>query len=79
MSENPVVISEDNLVELMAMAGTPLTSAQRVAGTLQALVVIAAAASVVPVGAYAWTRCQDWLDERRLRRNRTGRNLTSVG
>lgn len=81
MSDHEVVtMPADTFAELQNQASnyTPPTAGQRVAGTAQALLVLSAVASIVPVASYAWVRCQDWLDERRLKRTTSGTNLTSV-
>lgn len=79
-TENQVVTMPLETFTEINSSYTPPTAAQRVAGTAQALVVLTAVASIVPIASYAWVRCQNWLDERRLEREKARRssNLSSV-
>lgn len=79
MSDNTEVVTMpvEVFAELNANTFHP-SVAERAAATAQALVVLSAVAAVVPIGSYAWVRCQDWLDERREQRAVRKRNMRSV-
>lgn len=80
-TENQVVtMPVDTYYELESQASshTPATTAQRVAGTAQALIILTAVAAVVPVWGWGVTKAQNWLDERRYERKTRRSDISSV-
>lgn len=66
---NSVIIPREDFLELQEVAfNQHFTTSERVAGTLQAVIVMTALAGAVTAASWSWAKAMDWHDERKLRR-----------
>lgn len=61
---NHVVLPREDFIELQTAAWQQPELKDRVASTLQSLIVVAAVASIVPIGSWAHAKAQNWRDDK---------------
>lgn len=65
---NSVILPREDFYELQTSALAPMSTGQRIAGTIQTTVIFGAMTGVAVATVWSWAKATDWLEERQFQR-----------